>query len=162
NCGAPNGFSANSNMVSFNLCNIAPASVSALPSNSICPGDSVTLTQVGGDLAAGGSYTWYSGSCGGVFVGTGTSIVVSPAATTVYFVRAEAPCGNSVCRSITITVNNLTASVTPAGSTNICGGGSVTLFASTGIGVTYQWRLNGVNISGATSTSYSASAAGNY
>ena len=34
--------------------------------------------------------------------------------------------------------------------------------ANTGAGLTYQWRLNGGNISGATSSAYSASSAGNY
>lgn len=58
--------------------------------------------------------------------------------------------------------NGLTATITPSGSTAICSGGSVVLNANTGTGYTYQWKINTVNISGATSSSYTAIAAGNY
>src|SRR5207249_4046660 len=55
-----------------------------------------------------------------------------------------------------------TASITPAGATTFCQGGSVTLNANTGTGYTYQWLLNGSNISGATASGYTATATGNY
>jgi oligosaccharide reducing-end xylanase len=42
------------------------------------------------------------------------------------------------------------ASITPAGPTTFCSGGSVTLNANTGSGLSYQWLLNGNNISAAT------------
>ena len=62
-----------------------------------------------------------------------------------------------------ITVNPApSATVTPAGSTTFCSGGSVVLNATTGTGLTYQWKVNGTNISGATSASYTATVAGNY
>jgi uncharacterized protein (TIGR02145 family) len=54
------------------------------------------------------------------------------------------------------------ASITPAGPTTFCQGGSVVLNANTGTGLTYQWALNGANISGATNASYTANAAGSY
>jgi hypothetical protein len=54
------------------------------------------------------------------------------------------------------------ASITPQGATSFCIGGSVTLNANTGTGLTYQWMLNGVNISGATSSNYQANQAGSY
>ena len=50
--------------------------------------------------------------------------------------------------------------VNVSGSTAICPGGSVTLTSSTG--TTYQWYMNGNPISGATSQSYNATAAGQY
>jgi len=52
-------------------------------------------------------------------------------------------------------------SIGASGSTVICSGGSVTLSATTGA-ASYQWKLNGGTISGATTSSYSASSAGNY
>ncbi|MFC2110852.1 HYR domain-containing protein [Bacteroidota bacterium] len=55
-----------------------------------------------------------------------------------------------------------TASITPAGPTSFCNGGSVTLNANTGTGLTYQWKLNGTNIQGANAASYVATIAGNY
>ena len=62
-----------------------------------------------------------------------------------------------------LTVNALpTATITPATTTTFCQGGSVVLNANTGAGLTYQWRLNGTNITGATSSSYTANASGSY
>ena len=55
------------------------------------------------------------------------------------------------------------ATVTPGSATTFCSGNSVTLNASpTTAGLTYQWLLNGSPIGGATSSSYSATASGNY
>lgn len=48
------------------------------------------------------------------------------------------------------------------GNTSFCTGGSVFLNANPTTYPNYQWRLNGVNISGATQPVYSASVAGNY
>ena len=56
------------------------------------------------------------------------------------------------------------ASITSVGSPAICTGGAVLLKADTtnGVGTTYQWRFNNVNINGATNSSYLANAVGNY
>ncbi|MBK8875573.1 MAG: hypothetical protein IPN13_17315 [Bacteroidetes bacterium] len=54
------------------------------------------------------------------------------------------------------------ALVTPAGPTTFCSGGSVTLNASSGSGLTYQWQRNGTSIPGAVNSSYVASTPGNY
>jgi hypothetical protein len=54
------------------------------------------------------------------------------------------------------------AHITAASATTFCTGNSVTLNANTGAGFTYQWSLNGTPISGATSSSYTANASGNY
>src|SRR6185503_10679922 len=54
------------------------------------------------------------------------------------------------------------ASIVANGSTSICTGSSVRLDVVTASGLGYQWQLNGVDISGATASSYFASAAGNY
>jgi hypothetical protein len=47
-------------------------------------------------------------------------------------------------------------------SSAICEGSKVTLTASTGTGYNYQWLKNGVNISGATSSTYAAGETGRY
>ncbi|MDB5232453.1 MAG: hypothetical protein JWN76_3258 [Chitinophagaceae bacterium] len=52
------------------------------------------------------------------------------------------------------------ATITPAGATSICAGGTVTLNASAGSG--YVWLRDGNVIPGATSSSYSATQAGSY
>ncbi|MFZ4630326.1 MAG: cohesin domain-containing protein, partial [Bacteroidia bacterium] len=54
------------------------------------------------------------------------------------------------------------ASITAAGPTTFCQGSSVVLNANTGTGLTYQWALNGTNISGATNASYTATIAGSH
>jgi hypothetical protein len=51
-----------------------------------------------------------------------------------------------------------TATITPGGPLTFCSGGSVVLTANSGTGLTYQWKNNGSNISGATSVSYTANA----
>jgi len=48
------------------------------------------------------------------------------------------------------------------GSTDLCSGQSVRLETISGVGYTYQWNLNGLPISGAISSSYEATAAGDY
>lgn len=72
---------------------------------SICPGTSVTLTVQGGTLGSNAIWTWYSASCGGTPVGTGSSITVNPAVTTTYYVRAEGDCNNTACVPVTVTVS---------------------------------------------------------
>ncbi len=62
-----------------------------------------------------------------------------------------------------ITVNPLpAANITAAGSTFFCTGGSVTLNANAGAGLTYQWKKNNVNISGAAAATYIAYVSGDY
>ncbi len=57
---------------------------------------------------------------------------------------------------------SVTATITATGNTSFCQGGTVLLNANTGTGYTYQWRLNGTVIPGATNSSYTVSQAGNY
>ncbi|MES2702563.1 MAG: M4 family metallopeptidase [Bacteroidota bacterium] len=54
------------------------------------------------------------------------------------------------------------AAITPAGPTTFCVGDNVTLDATTGPSFTYQWQQDGAVISGATTSSYVASLAGDY
>ena len=54
------------------------------------------------------------------------------------------------------------AAISAAGQTTFCDGNSVTMNASTGVNYTYQWQLSGNDIGGANSSSYPASATGNY
>ncbi len=56
----------------------------------------------------------------------------------------------------------LAAQITAAGKTNVCQNDSVKLSEISYTGYTYQWRLNGNDIIGATDSFYYASASGNY
>jgi Secretion system C-terminal sorting domain len=64
--------------------------------------------------------------------------------------------------TIWLASNNLTATITPAGPTTFCQGNSVLLNANTGTNYTYQWKLNGTAITGATGSSYTATQTGSY
>ncbi|NBU72585.1 MAG: hypothetical protein EBS53_14280, partial [Bacteroidetes bacterium] len=76
----------------------------------------------------------------------------------VSFVNATVTCGSSGPPPCTPP----SASITAAGSTSFCQGGSVVLNANTGAGLSYQWKNNGVDISAATNASYTATTAGTY
>lgn len=58
--------------------------------------------------------------------------------------------------------NGLRASITPGGPTSFCQGGNVKLYANTCSGYTYQWKRDGADIPGATSSTYIANVAGSY
>jgi YVTN family beta-propeller protein len=124
--------------------------------NPSCSGSPTVLSIVSGTLNNATNWQWYRGSCGGISVGSGTSITVSDTIATTYYVRGEGGCtGPGSCANITITVNPLpTATITPSGVTTFCQGDSVTL--SVNINSSYLWSNN------ATTQSIIASSSGNY
>jgi hypothetical protein len=122
---------------------------SSVPTNSIsgattlCKGQSSTLTLNGGSLGTGASWKWYTASCGGMLAGTGSSITIAPTATTTYFVRAEGACNNTICRNITISVQDTSVPATTInGSAILCKGQTTTLSlsgGSLGLGGSWKW-----------------------
>jgi hypothetical protein len=72
------------------------SSITADPSDTICEGSSVTLT-VNGVLGDGATWHWYSGSCGGVPEGTGSSITKKISSSMLFYVRAEGGCNQTGC-----------------------------------------------------------------
>ncbi len=118
---------------------------------TICTGSFSTLSVLGGTLGTNANFEWYSGSCGGTPVGTGSTINVSPTVTTEYFVRAEGDCNNTLCVSLTIVVE--TNSTAPTSTTSsqdpVCIGDSTLLTASggsLGVGSYYAWYTGGCGI----------------
>jgi len=98
------------------------------------------LSVASGALNSAGNWYWYTGSCGGTRVDSGTTIAVKPADTTTYYARAEGGCITSgLCGSITVNVNALPPqpAITPGGPTTFCQGGTVTL--TSGSGTSYLW-----------------------
>lgn len=80
-----------------------------------------------------------------------------------YFVVQQSGCSTDTSNTIHINVNSLpVASVSAAGRTKICAGQTVTLSASSTLGVNYQWLKNGGLIPGATLPTYAASQTGAY
>jgi hypothetical protein len=139
--GSCNTTSCQSVTVTVNTLSTAATSAAAsIP--TICPGNSTTLSVSGGSLGSGANWTWYTGSCGGTIAGTGTSVSVSPASTTTYFVRAEGSCNTTACVSVTVTVNTLSTDPTSANASAspVCPGAPVTLSVSGGsLGTMASW-----------------------
>jgi hypothetical protein len=80
--------------------------------NNVCPNTTVVLSILSGVLNDALEWRWYDDICGGNLIGTGTSIAVTPATTTTYYVRGEGNCvfpGN--CAEITIVVEDEEAPV---------------------------------------------------
>ena len=133
------GSPATSNTITMtvNTNSTAPTSISA-STNPICPDSSTTLTVNGGSLGTGASWQWYSGSCGGTFVGTGTSVLVSPASNTTYYVLASGTCNTTTCALLTVNVNtNPTA--TAGSNSAICDGEDLNLTETGGDATSWSW-----------------------
>ena len=149
------GVLSNSIIVTVNT--TPPASISASGSTTFCSPGSVTLNA---NTGTGLSYQWRLNTAN-ISGATSASYIASAAGT--YDCTVSNICGSALSNSISVIVNVAPpASVTAAGPTTFCSPGSVTLNANTGTGLSYQWRLNSVNISGATSASYVATSGGNY
>ncbi len=107
--------------------------------DTICIGGSTTLNLQGGGGGTGEIIAWYTVSCGGILVGTGNNLLVNPDTNTIYYGRYEDTtlCNySSECKTVTITVNRLSADPTSAtaGSTSICQGDTTTLTLNGGGG----------------------------
>ncbi len=108
-----------------------------------------------GGLGANATWDWYTGSCGGTLVGSGTTITVNPTETTTYYVRAAGDCNTTLCKEIEVVVRDepLTSIVSDGNIT--CADATVTLTASPA-GLTYAWS------GGGSSQTKDVSSPGNY
>lgn len=138
------------------------------PASVTCPGN-VVITAAPGQCTSvvnsidpavspqGTSYTYsLSGATTGNGSGTASEKPFNPGVTTVTYALTDAP---STSCSFTVTVNSgTTASVSiNTSSTNICSGQRVTFTATPvngGNTPSYQWKINGNNISGAIYSTY--------
>ncbi|HNG34733.1 MAG TPA: putative Ig domain-containing protein, partial [Blastocatellia bacterium] len=148
----------------------ATTAITTQPANqTACLGASVGFSVV----AAGNNLTYQWRKNGSNIAGatSATYNIASVAATDAgsYDVVVTGTCGVVASNQAALTVNPATVITTHPASQNVSIGGGVTFsVAATGTGTLgYQWRKNGVNIPGATASSYSiASAApgdaGNY
>jgi PKD repeat protein len=147
---AQSSTSSASQTISVTACCIpstAPLSASA-DNNNFCPGGSANLSVSGGSLGTAASWKWYTGSCGGTLIGSGSPLNVSPTTTTTYYVRAEGECGTTTC--VQVTVNVKTTSADPTGASaapsTICLGSNTNISVtggSLGSGASWKWYAGG-------------------
>ena len=105
--------------------------------NNFCTGGSSTLTVVGGFLGSSSQWKWYKGSCSGTSIGSGNSIIVTPASTTTYFVRATGgSCGNTACNDVLINTYDLNMYHSPLDPT--CESSTIVLEGGFPLGGTYS------------------------
>lgn len=139
--------SADTVVVTVNANPSAPV-ITASGSTSFCTGDSVTLTS----SAATGNL-WSNSA-------TTQSITVNQSGTFSVTYTDMNGC-SATSSATTVSVSSSPApTVSINGGTSLCPGGSTVLTSSPG--ATYQWYLNGNPVNGATSQSYTATAAGTY
>ncbi len=125
--------------------NVIPTPTLNVPSATICPGNTATLTASGAT-----SYTWNPGGS------TGTTFTATPPATTVYTVTGA----NGACTTTqTVSINIGSAISISVNNPSICSGQTATLTASGA--TTYTWSTssnsNSITVSPTSTTVYTIS-----
>lgn len=130
-----------------------------------CPGSTGNVYSVG-PISNASTYTWTLPSGASITSGSGTNSI------TVTFgsaggslgVAGTNSCGSGSSSSLSVNIQSAPVvpviAVSPAASA--CIPDSITLTVPAQAGTNFQWRRNGVNITGATGTSYKAWQSGSY
>jgi hypothetical protein len=140
-------FDISNNNFAITAC-VQPETPSLNAISPTCYGDDATLTITAGNLNDATQWEWFSGSCNGTPIGTGTSLNVNPTATTTYFAIGTGGCAGSTCGAVTVSV--------PAQIDNNVTQNGI-LLSSNQNGATYQWiDCNNSNspLAGETNQSY--------
>ncbi|MEI8201381.1 MAG: glycine-rich domain-containing protein [Bacteroidota bacterium] len=137
---------------------VNPAFTVIASSNSpLCVGNTLNLTS-----SDGVSYLW-TGPDNFTSTEQNPSIPnVKWSASGTYTVTVTNEFGCSKTATTNVIIDNFNGTIIPQGSTTFCMGGSVLLSSTTGNGYSYQWKLNGNEIPGATNSTYSADSSGDY
>jgi hypothetical protein len=152
------GCSATSTATSVTINSLPTATITAVGATTFCQGNSVVLNANTGSALI---YQWKNNGTN-ISGATSSSYTANAAGSYTVVITNSNGC-SATSTATTVTISSLpTATITSGGSTTICQGNSVVLYANTGSGLTYQWKNNGTNITGATSSSYTANAAGSY
>ena len=133
-----------------------PPAVMNVTDSAICAGQTTVINvntvvnatyqwELNGSVIAGATNYYYGVSQGGVY-----DCVVSNS------------CGNTTSDLVTVTQDTIPTALIASTSTTVCSGSAVLFTADSAVGYTYQWKRNANIISGATSSSYSATVGGNY
>jgi len=155
-----NSFLKNSILIMAGVClSLAARSQQCTPTIG-----SVMSTQCNWAIYAtfgGSNYQWFRNGAQ-ISGATSSSITVTQGGSYTLLATVSGCMGTSMSSPIVIGNPPVASISLTAGSTNFCpGAGSATFSAQTGTGFSYQW-WNGGPISGATSSSYTATVAGSY
>ncbi|HOY33201.1 MAG TPA: T9SS type A sorting domain-containing protein, partial [Bacteroidales bacterium] len=156
NCGWGQEGSA---MISINTLPSDP-SPSATPS-VICSGGSSSLSAA----VPGTTIYWFTGSCGGIMIGSGSPLTVTPASATTYYARAfnaTTGCWSSGCGSVTVTISSAPDAVTVSGDGTYCTSATLTATGGTGGTIYWQGTTSGGTSTATPSTIQTVTASGTY
>jgi subtilisin family serine protease len=131
--------------------NTALAILTVSGSTTFCSGSSVTLSAPTGVA----SIVWSTGQVGGTL-----NVTISGTYSATYSTASGCTITSS---PVVVNVQPLPVAIvsTPNSVNTFCQGSSLTLTAPIGMSG-YQWKLNGVDIAGATGSTYSANTSGSY
>ena len=166
-----NPTSANSNVIIMNVNPIVIPTINiTLDNNSVCAG---TLVAATASITGGGSTPSYQWSVNGSNVGTNSATYFSSSFANGDKIKCTLTSGALCATPATLSSNEITLVINSvniptiainANTTSICTGQAVNFNASISNGGStpaFQWKLNGVNIAGANSNSYSSSTLNN-
>ena len=140
-----------STSIAFIITEIIPTITSATGAGILCPGSTLTLTA-----SAATSYQWLLN--GNPIAGAINQTYDATVAGDYSLTTVITGCTST---STLFTVTELIPTISSTGGvTTLCPGSTLTLTASAG--TSFQWQLNGVNITGATSQTYGVTQAGSY
>jgi gliding motility-associated-like protein len=149
-CGAPWPLNAGENpkdqyivispLTILNTGSTPPSSISG--TSTICSGASTSLSAVGGNASS----IWYTGSCGGPQVGTGSSLNVSPSTTTTYYVANQGLCGITTCASQTVNVNSSPATPTISSTAPTCSAAGSSTISNYNAALSYNFTPAGPTV----------------
>ncbi len=155
-----NGCSNTSNIVKLDppiIENLTITNISANP-KQICLDETTTI-----QVSVAGGKTPYEYNWSPVDVGNTYSFIDQPVQTVTYNVTVTDALDSVRIGSIEVVVSNVPiAEINANGSTTFCSGGSVTLNPTVSDIYSYQWKMNGNNIPGATNFNYVVTQSGNY
>src|SRR6185436_20906041 len=139
--------------------NPIPATPTASNGGPYCEGATIQLST---PTVSGATYSWtgpsgFTSSAQNPSRASATSAMAGSYGVTVTVNGCTSAAGSTI---VSITARPATPTINAGGATTFCAGGSVTLTSSSATG--NQWYLDGNLINGATNSTYSATASGNY
>ena len=171
-CASPASGSASTTAITVTPTVTPGVTISGTPGVAICSGTSVTFTANPTNGGTTPTYQWQvnGGNVPGATNSTFTTSSLNNGDVVTVIMTSNAPCASPASGSASTTAITVTTTVVPSVSitgdavTGLCAGSTVNLTANPtngGTTPTYQWQINGSNVSGATNSTFSTSGLNN-